>query len=50
VISGEIYAVVECGETLLRPGDSFVQRGTKHTWRNRSDKPCTLAVLLLPAT
>jgi quercetin dioxygenase-like cupin family protein len=42
IISGEVYAVLETGETLLRQGDSIVTRGTKHGWSNRSDKPCTL--------
>lgn len=42
IISGEVYCVLETGETLLRQGDSIVQRGTQHAWRNRSDQPCTL--------
>lgn len=49
VISGEIYAVLESSETLLKPGDSFVQRGTKHTWSNRSDKPCTIVAVMMGA-
>jgi hypothetical protein len=47
VIEGEIWAVLEDGETLLRAGDSLVQRGTKHAWRNRSDRPCTLTTTML---
>ena len=43
VISGEVWAVVETGETLMKPGDTLVQRGTKHAWRNRSDSPCVIA-------
>ena len=50
VISGEIYAVLEKSETLLRSGDSFVQRGTKHTWSNRSDKPCAIVAVMMSAT
>jgi mannose-6-phosphate isomerase-like protein (cupin superfamily) len=42
VISGEIWAVVETGETLVRAGDTVVQRGTWHAWRNRSQAPCTV--------
>lgn len=49
VISGEIYAVMQDGEVLLRPGDSFVQRGTKHAWSNRSDKPAVLVVTQVSA-
>jgi mannose-6-phosphate isomerase-like protein (cupin superfamily) len=40
IISGELYAITETGETLLKPGDSLVQRGTVHTWSNRGDVPC----------
>ena len=43
VISGEVWAVVETGETLMKPGDTLVQRGTRHAWRNRSDSPCVIA-------
>ena len=42
VISGEIWAVVETGETLVRAGDTVIQRGTWHAWRNRSREPCTV--------
>ena len=45
VISGEIWAVVETGETLVKAGDTVVHRGTWHAWRNRSDAPCTVAAL-----
>ena len=49
IISGEIYAVTETGETLLRPGDCLVQRGTKHAWSNRGTEPCTLAAVHVAA-
>lgn len=42
VVSGEIYAVTETGETLLLPGDSIVVRGTMRAWSNRTDAPATL--------
>ena len=45
ILSGELYAVTETGETLLRPGDSLVQRGTVHTWSNRGSVPCTKVAL-----
>lgn len=45
VISGEIWCLVETGETLVKAGDTVVQRGTWHAWRNRSDAPCTVAAL-----
>jgi mannose-6-phosphate isomerase-like protein (cupin superfamily) len=50
VISGEVYAVFETGETLLRPGDSLVQQGGKHAWSNRGDVPCVIAALQVALT
>jgi hypothetical protein len=47
VLDGEIWLVMEEGETLLRRGDCLVQRGTRHAWSNRSDRPCTLASTML---
>ena len=44
ILSGELYVVLEDCETLLRPGDTVVQRGTKHTWSNRSEEPCVLVI------
>lgn len=49
VLKGEIYAVLEKGETLLRPGDVFVQRGTNHSWSVRGNEPCIIAVVLVNA-
>jgi mannose-6-phosphate isomerase-like protein (cupin superfamily) len=49
VLKGEIYAVMNNGETLLRQGDVLVQRGTSHSWHNRSDLPCIIAAILVSA-
>ena len=49
VLSGEIYAVLDEGEVLLRAGDCLVQRGTRHAWSNRTEKPCTIAFVLVAA-
>ena len=49
ILSGEIYAVTEEGERLLRPGDVIIQRGTAHTWRNRSAHPCVFASIMVSA-
>lgn len=49
VLKGEIYAVLEKGETLLRPGDVFIQRGTNHSWSVRGIEPCIIAVVLVNA-
>lgn len=49
VISGEVYAVMDEGEALLRSGDCLVQRGTNHAWSNRGDQPCLVAFVLIDA-
>jgi hypothetical protein len=49
VLSGEIYALMDEGEVLLRPGDVLVQRGTSHAWSNRTDAPAVLAFVLIDA-
>lgn len=49
VLSGEIYAVMDEGETLMRPGDCLIQRGTSHAWSNRSNGPCQVAFVLIDA-
>lgn len=47
VLKGEIYAVMDEGEVLLKAGDVLVQRGTNHSWSNRSGASCILAVVLI---
>ncbi len=49
VLKGEIHAVMERGETLLRAGDILVQRGTNHSWSVRGDEPCMVAFVLVSA-
>ena len=49
VLKGEIYAVMEKGETLLRAGDILVQRGTNHSWSVRGSEPCIVAAVLVGA-
>jgi hypothetical protein len=49
VVSGEIYAVMDDGETLMKAGDCLVQRGTNHAWSNRSQAPCLVAFILVSA-
>jgi hypothetical protein len=50
IISGEVYAILETTETLLRAGDTIVQRGTKHSWSNRTDDTVTMTVIHFGAT
>jgi hypothetical protein len=49
VVRGEIYAVMEKGETLLKAGDVLVQRGTNHSWSVRGKEPCLVAFILVGA-
>ena len=49
VIEGEIYALMDEGEKLMKTGDTLIQRGTNHAWSNRSDKPCRVAFILIDA-
>jgi hypothetical protein len=49
VLKGEIYAIMETGEKLLRAGDVLVQRGTNHSWSVRTSEPCIVAAVLVSA-
>ena len=49
VLKGEIYAIMDHGETLLRPGDVLIQRGTNHSWSVRGTEPCIIAAVLVSA-
>jgi hypothetical protein len=49
VLSGEIWAVMDAGETKLVAGDVLVQRGTNHAWANLSGTPCVVAFVLIDA-
>ena len=42
ILEGEITLVLDTEEIHLKGGDTVVQRGTNHSWSNRSDKPCTI--------
>lgn len=49
VLEGEIVAVMDVGETVMQAGDVLIQRGTNHSWANRSNKPCRIAFILVDA-
>jgi mannose-6-phosphate isomerase-like protein (cupin superfamily) len=50
VLSGEAWLELDDGaEVHLRPGDCVVMNGARHAWRNRSQEPCTIAVVLIGA-
>lgn len=51
VVSGRIVLELDDGATVeLGPGDTVVQNGTRHAWRNPFDEPATLVVVLIGAT
>lgn len=47
VLQGDIVAILDQGETLLRAGDILVQRGTHHAWANRSQAMARVAFILI---
>jgi quercetin dioxygenase-like cupin family protein len=47
VLAGEVYLLLEQGETLLQTGDVVVQRGTTHAWHNRSGRVARMAFVNL---
>ncbi len=50
VVSGEITLELDDGaEVTLKPGDTVVQNGTRHAWRNRGDVPAVIAVGIIGA-
>jgi len=49
VLKGEIYAIMDTEETLLKQGDILVQRGTNHSWSVRGSEPCMVAAILVGA-
>jgi mannose-6-phosphate isomerase-like protein (cupin superfamily) len=49
VLKGEIHAIMETGEKLLKAGDILVQRGTNHSWSVRGNEPCIVAAVLVSA-
>ena len=50
VLSGEIWAVMDEGETCMKAGDVLIQRATNHAWSNRSNEPALVAFILVGAT
>jgi mannose-6-phosphate isomerase-like protein (cupin superfamily) len=47
VLEGEVYAVMDEGETLMRAGDVLIQDGTNHAWANRSNKTARILFVLM---
>jgi len=50
VISGEVWLELDDGEEVhLKPGDTVVQNGTRHAWRNKGTEPCRMVVFIIGA-
>lgn len=50
VADGEIWLELDDGvETHLKTGDTLVQNGVRHAWRNHGTKPCSLVVTIIGA-
>jgi len=50
VLSGEVWLELDDGrEVHLRAGDTVVQNGTRHAWRNKSAEPCRVVFCLIGA-
>ena len=48
IVQGELTLALKGGEEFgLQPGDTVVQRGAAHAWRNHTDRPAVAAVVLL---
>src|SRR5262245_18813913 len=48
VLEGETWRLLDDGsETLVKPGDAVVQRGTNHAWANRSDTPVRMVFVMI---
>ena len=50
ILDGEVWLELDDGKSvLLKRHDTFIQNGTRHAWRNKSEEPVTLAVVLIGA-
>ncbi|MDX3114247.1 cupin domain-containing protein [Streptomyces scabiei] len=50
VLQGDMVLELDDGHcTRVSAGDIVIQNGTRHAWRNRSDRPATMAFVLIGA-
>ncbi|MBS0339161.1 MAG: cupin domain-containing protein [Proteobacteria bacterium] len=49
MLEGELTAILDEQETVIRAGDVLIQRGTNHAWANRSGNPARVAFVLVDA-
>jgi hypothetical protein len=49
-VEGEVWLELDDGQDVhLTPGTCVVQRGTRHAWHNRSDKPALMVYVIVGA-
>ena len=50
VVSGSVVLDLDDrAEAELHPGDTVVQNGTRHAWRNRGSEPCRMVLVTIGA-
>jgi quercetin dioxygenase-like cupin family protein len=50
VLSGEVWLELDDGQEVhLQAGDTVVQNGTRHAWRNKGTEPCRVVFCLMGA-
>ena len=50
VLSGEaILELDDHQKVVLRPGDTYIQNGTRHRWSNKGEVPAVIAITLIGA-
>jgi mannose-6-phosphate isomerase-like protein (cupin superfamily) len=49
VVRGELTLITETAQTVLRQGDSVVQRGTAHAWSNRTSEDVVVVAVMIAA-
>ena len=47
ILDGELTLVLDEEDVHLKAGDIVIQRGTSHSWRNLSNKPCRILFVLI---
>jgi len=48
IVSGEVWLDLDDGVSVqLRAGDTVVQNGTRHRWRNEGAEPCRIVVFMV---
>ncbi|MFE0103619.1 cupin domain-containing protein [Streptomyces sp. NPDC059009] len=47
IVDGELTCEFDTGSVKLGPGDTLIQRGTRHAWRNAGTEPVMVIAVLL---